>query len=1053
MPKWSKEQEKAIYTLNKNILVSASAGSGKTTVLIARLLHLVKDKKVPIDEILAMTFTEAAANEMKKRLSVSLLEAIEASNNEDETIYLQTQLANMSKSYISTIHGFCLRIIESYYYMIGIDKTRTTNILDDSIKVELLNESINESLTYYAQDTHMIALLTLFSSKGNDTQLKETIIKLFHLANSKSDPISFLQQCKGHLVSNIQDYDEVIKQYFFDYLDVQCNLLLEKLETRKIIDDGEQLDNIEDKITSIHTCKQHIQQQEYMLFKELWFTQSKVIIKKIKDVEESDVLKKEIEDIESTLHEILFDEDQFVTYTNENYPLLCLLCDIVIHVINQYNLKKEEVRGIDFDDMEQFALRILQANNHYIAKKYQSHFYEIMVDEFQDSNDVQAELVHLICKKNNVFRVGDIKQSIYGFRHATPDIMKALMDNKQEDDEIIYLSSNYRSKQSIVDFNNYLFTKVMNVDGFSKAFHSYDATQTGLTSQAEDNCPIELHLINDASINEGNFDKLSKDELKSSYIVNQMLRLKEEKGYDFKDFVVLIRQNDRANDLKQAFDDYQIPYFINMKDGFYHSSAITYVTNFLKALLHPHDNLCMCALLLSPFFKFSNNDLAKAKLEKQQDSFYTYFKNENKINSFIQLRESIKQMQITDVLEAIYKFNDYYFYQTSGQEKSNLDKLMEITYMQQSKEAMTLTSFIELLNKNKETKVGEAIPIGLQDNVVRVMSIHQSKGLQFPVVFLYSRESIKILDTIGLINFDSELHAGLHYLQQKDRLLYPTIERIAINNKLSKNALEEEMRILYVATTRAQNEMYIIDCAKNINDQALSATQLYNNSGYTKWITQAFHSPMPDLFQIHMIDTMWKNQIQEKEVFISDILQTYTQSVQQIHALAPSENEIFSFTPRAFVLDEDKFMQRGSDIHKMVELLPLMVDDISIISKCAIDNNISLSTKDIHSLFMLYKDPIFSASLQHEVYHELSFMTKKEDQMIHGYMDYVSISPDEVILIDFKSDRNVSETDLIERYEGQLKTYDEALCVMYPTHTIHTYIYSFTLEKVIKIYC
>ncbi len=1052
MPKWSEQQEKAIYTLDKNILVSASAGSGKTTVLIARLLHLVKDKKVPIDTILAMTFTEAAANEMKKRLAVSLQDAIQSSDEEEERKYLNQQLANMSKAYISTIHGFCLRIIENYYYMIGIDKKRTTNILDDATKSQLLEESMNSSLIKYKDHPLMLDVLRLFSPRADDNKpLKQSILKLFYLANSKSKPTQFLEACKGSTLTCIHDYSSDIKTYFFDYLLVQNDLILNKLEIRKQIDDGEQLPFIVEKIGSLQTGRAHLINHEYMMYKDIFFKQSIILIKKIKDIDESDILKKEIEAIESSLHSILFDEQQFISYTNNNHPILCLLCDIVLEVITQYNEKKEMIRGIDFDDMEQFALRILQASDSYIAKKYQQHFYEIMVDEFQDSNDVQAELVNLICKVNNVFRVGDIKQSIYGFRHATPAIMKSLMKNKQVHDEVIFLSSNYRSKKSIVDFNNYLYTALMNVDGFSKAFNEHDATQTGLPSQAQDNCAIELHLINDKSINEDRFDKLSKDELKSSYIVNQMLRLKSEKGYDFKDFVVLTRQNDKAFSLKKAFDDYAIPYFINMKDGFYHSRAITFVSNFLKALENPHDDLCMCALLLSPFFAFTNNDLALAKLNKGDDSFYTYFKQIGRIDSFTSLKQTLTQIQMSDLLEKIYHFNQYYFSYTSAQEKSNLDKLLELTYLQQSKQALTLPLFLEMLEKNKDTKVGEAIPIGLQDDVVRVMSIHQSKGLQFPVVFLYSRESIRIMDTSGLINYDANLHIGLHYMNQRNRILYPTIERIAINHKITKNALEEEMRILYVATTRAQNEMYIVDCAKTIDNHPLNATQLYNNSGYTKWITQAFHTPMPDLFNIYQIDALWENIALDKVDAKMHTIQSYNKKCDHLTSVAPSEKEVVSMKPSSFVLNEDTYLERGNNLHRMVEVLPNSVS-ASTIEQYANAHHIVLSSKDSQALLALYQNQIFINCLTKEVFHELSFMTQKDNQIIHGYMDFVSISDSSLVLIDFKSDRNVDNDILIARYQSQIDTYYEALLVMYPMHLIETYIYSFSLQRMIKIH-
>ncbi len=1054
MTTWSKEQEQAIYTTGHNILVSASAGSGKTTVLIARLLNLVQKERVNIDRILAMTFTEAAANEMKKRLSEALQKAIQEEQTPfEEKVYLQQQLANMSKAYISTIHGFCLRIIENYYYLIGLDKARTKNILDDATRTLLLKESMDEAFAQYANHPTMIDLLSTFSARADNNQiLRESLLKLFYLANSKSDPNEFLMHCKGRNVQTILDYQQEVKEYFFDYLSVQIAQIIDKVEIRKQVDDGEQLEILHEKMEQLLLCQALLRQQNYPSFKDAFFKQSLLLIKKMKDHDESAQLKKEIESLEESLHAILFDEETYIKHTQANQPLLSLLSDLCISMRAAYALKKQQVRGIDFDDMEQFALRILQAENGYIAEYYKNHFYEIMVDEFQDSNDVQDELVSLICKKNNVFRVGDIKQSIYGFRHASPAIMKGIMKRKGKYDQIIYLSSNYRSKKKIVDFNNHLYTKIMNVKGFSKAFSHHDATQTGLEAQEKDNCPIEMHLIDDVSINENVFQKQSKDQMKASYIVHKMLELREKRGYAFKDFVILIRQNDKANVLKEVFDEMRIPYFINMKDGFYHSPAIIHVSTFLKALVNPHDDLIFCALLLSPFFHFCDDDLAQAKLNKQQSSFFTYFDTHYDLRAFKDIYTSASQLQMNDLLQAIMYTNHYYFDYTNAQEKSNLDKLLELIHQQQSKQAFTLDDLIAFIDENKDTKVGEAIPIGLQDDVVRVMSIHQSKGLQFPVVFLYSKPNISISDTTGIVALDATMHIGMQHIDLKNRLSYPTIERIAINHKITKDALQEEMRILYVATTRAQNEMYIVDCLKAREVYPLNVTEIYQNSGYTKWILQAYPLSNPFLFKIIRVDKQWKMNPLTQAITTKRERKNYSYEFESLESLAPSDSEVFSFTPATFQLNEDQYMQRGTNLHKMVECMQQQVVETHHLYELASALQISLTKQDEIALLALFNNPIYLSSQSMACHHEFAFMTKANNRLIHGYMDYVAYDDTSLIMIDFKSDRNVTKEDLLMRYEKQIDTYYEALCILFPNHTIQTYIYSFSLQKMITIH-
>lgn len=1054
MPKWNPQQEKAIYTMDKNILVSASAGSGKTTVLIARLLHLVKDKRIEIDRILAMTFTEAAANEMKKRLAKELQDALATAENEEERNYLNKQLANMSKANISTIHGFCLNVIQNYYYAIGLNKEAITNIMDDSTKSILLRKSMDETFSRYMYDKTFVTLCQVFSTKADsNTNLQDAITSFFYLATAKSDPELFLENCRKKKITSFSQYDKQILTYFFDYLLVQVDSLIDALtQARYYYDDIEDMDLVNEKLASLSECSKYIDQQDYANFREVFLEQSLKSIKKVKDQPELDAIKKEIEALEGKLHSILYDESTFIEQSNQNVPLINCFIDVCSFFIDCYTRAKKEMKLIDFSDMEHFALRILQANNHMVASYYREHFYEIMVDEFQDSNDVQDTLVKLICKDNNVFRVGDIKQSIYGFRHATPDIMRSLIENTSEHDEVIYLSYNYRSKKSIVDFNNTLFDKLMNVNGFASSFSENDCTLTGLDAQAQDNVATEIHLISEKQINEGRFQKFSRDELKANYIASSIIKMKEEKGYDYKDFVVLVKTNAKSECLREAFERLNIPYFINMKHGFYDSSAIQNVTAFLKALNNPHDDIAMCALLLSPYFQMNDEDLAQIKLAKENgNSFYGYLSNQSILTPFNELLKKSRTQKVSEILQDIFYYHNYYEDYTTQQEKSNLDKLYEMVCMKETQQSLSLFAFLNMIEDSKNTQVGEAIPISNNDDVVRVMSIHQSKGLQFPVVFLYSIDSLNLFDTKGMIAFDDSLGIALNYMNLDNRLVYTGVERIALNHKATKSALEEEMRVLYVATTRAQNEMYIIDCREEKSISSLSKVEIYKKNSFTSWILQAYQFADPDLFKTKYINRMWESKAQPSLEAKQQTIKKYAYPVQMSNTLSPSETEVFTFTPAPFRLDEDEAFQRGSDLHKMIEKLPDTNWNQAIINNIAIMNQIKLDEHDIDVLLALCENEVFAKSQLAEVYHEMPFMVSDEDTIIHGFMDYVSIMDNEIILVDFKSDRHISINELIKRYHLQIETYKKALTILYPTKQINAYIYSFELKQMIEI--
>ncbi len=1045
MSNYSKEQQAAIYTMDKNILVSASAGSGKTTVLIARLLHIVKDKRIDISKILAMTFTEAAANEMKKRLGIELLRQLQNASNEEDSAYLQTQLAKMENASISTIHGFCLQVIKDYYYMIDIQQERTTNILDDMTTKKLLNESVESALKAHSDDPRFVSFLSTFSRRNQLSDTYDYIKQLVLLANTKSDPIHFLRSCMQVEKQSFKDFDVLQVSYFFDYL----NLFLQRLDDALIsFQDLQQTDIITEKLHVLADMQKAITQSDYENFRNQLFKQCKLLTKAIKDVEESKELKKEIESIEASLLALAFEEKTYVDASNNNLDCVNLFCEICISTLQFYTQSKINVKGIDFNDMEHLALRILKAHDGFVANKYKQHFFEIMVDEFQDSNAIQDELVSLICKENNVFRVGDIKQSIYGFRHATPDIMRSLIQNKSEFDEIIYLSSNYRSKKSIVDFNNALFNKLMNIRGFSSSFIKQDATTTGLDSQAHNNRAIEMHLLDDKSINEEQLPQ-SKDTLKSTYIANCIVDKVKSGEYDFKDFVVLIRSNAKALDLRDAFQQASIPYFIEMKNGFFESDAISQVLTFLKAIQNPYDNISFCALMLSSFFQFTDDTLAKAKLEKEdKETYYEYFKRTIDLQPFENFRKEASHISLSTLIQNIYHFNEFYFTYASQQHRTNLDKLLEMIVQKENKEYVSIHSFLHMIESSDEIQIGEGIPISLQENVVRVMSIHQSKGLQFPFVFLYSTTSLLSAKNKGLIAFDDTLKIGLKSIRPNKNIQYPSLERIALDHKQLLSNIEEEMRILYVATTRAQNEMYIVDCAQTNEYSSMNRAKIFKLKGYSTWIGQVYSEIISTLFQIKQIQKPFPIKQFETPSQTHVNIEKYTHQASTISQASATQNKLDKL--EAFHLDSDLFMQRGTHIHAIIERLPLSAYTKQNIKEHASLWNYSISDNDIQHILKLGNNDIFKQCHTQQTYHEYPFMVRDGESLLHGYIDFISIG-DVIYIIDFKSDRNIDRDAFIQNYQDQLQTYRKAMSLLYKDKPIYTYIYSLQLDCMIEV--
>lgn len=1068
MPEWNPMQLKAIQTKEHNILVSASAGSGKTTVLIARLMDLVMKDHVSIDSILAMTFTEAAANEMKKRLATELQKALTAARTEEEKSYITRQLTGIQTAHISTIHSFCLSIIQEYYYILGLDPQRIKSIMDNGTMVLFQQQSLEEAFAkqYQLQDASFLQLCQMFSARAeNDEALRTMIMNLAGLASSKSDPEAWLDSLAEnyHEKRLLEDLPKEIYENFFEYLVVQTAryeetlVRIDELYRLKYDDQVKKHAIVEQKLLALQDLHQALQNQDYQAYRAAFLAIVHAVVPPSPDKGDKEYarLRKSLLALEDAQLEILFSEDEFMRDIRYLYPYIKKLVDMCRDYRSAYARIKEEHKVIDFDDMEHFALEILQAKGGRVADIYREKFVEIMVDEFQDSNDVQNQLVMLICRKNNVFRVGDIKQSIYGFRHAKPSLMKGLIDHRGVFDEVIYLSNNYRSKKMIVDFNNDLFKLLMNIDGFSCSYAKEDDVETGVPAQNEDNVPICFHAVYHNEIKEAEGIIVSKNELKASYIANQILEIKEREQRKWKDFVVLVRGNARKDDMKKIFDELNIPYFIDIKYGFYQSNAVQVILSAMKCILHPHDDISFTATMLSPLFRKSTMDFAQAKLQKEKgQSYYSWF-CEHPFPGFEILQELIFQhgrLRISELINKLYEMQDYYRLHTSIQEKTNLDLLFEKAVQFEDQYASGLSSFLSQIEQIKDAQTAEAIPIGAEADVVRVMSIHQSKGLQFPVVFLWSTDKQTPIEFKDFCISDSELGLAMKAMDLPQRYVRTTIPRIAMEHKKDKEELEEEMRILYVATTRAQTQMHIVDCILELDTykHPLSMSQVYNRNGYTSWILQTFLCNPSPLFTVKEVHRLWHSEVQQAEAGVYHPFRVYEKPSKSIELVTASAQETRELP--AFTFDDD---MQGSDygtmMHKMIEALQAPVWSRDVILQVANQQLVELKEWDIQTLLQLGKDPDYLSAYRGDVHHEMPFMVKDGSQILHGYMDFVSIQNDLMIILDFKTDSLKEDAEFIQRYKGQLAMYKKAMHILYPKHSITTCIYSLHLHRMIAI--
>lgn len=1031
MPQFNPQQQEAIDILNKNIIVSASAGAGKTTVLIARLMKRILQDKVHISTICALTFTDAAAQEMKSRL----LNELHQEYNTNKTSFLEEQIALVETAEITTIHSYCLSLIKNYGYIIGINQSRSDNILNDTqvmlLKKEAFNNVLNQWLDTRYDETY--ELLDYFSSNPIDFNALE---------NAINDAATWLRSRKDQnkAINNVIDlykaddlnqwpqiyqdlfftkYEEVLSQALFHLNNIIGIVDQEAKTTTKPFKNNIILREKSDLITELLIqCKNHDITFYDSLIQAFDFN--------LITVRGSDAYKEAREPLVKLI------EDNFETYqtldhhfaiNNELLPFVQNFISFSLNFIDEYQHLKELDNTLDFDDFEHYALEILNADNGAIAKELKNHYQEIMVDEFQDTNEIQDEIIRLISNGHNLFRVGDIKQSIYKFRGAKPQIMKKLM--KDDDHKNLYLSYNYRSKEPIVMFNNDVFDKLMNETNESE-YTKQDHVLCGLESQKENGTPVELHLF---ETNKETEYELTKNEQRAKHIAQQVIH-HHHLGYDFKDMTVLIRSHAQKLFLKKAFEEVNIPHYMSEQTGFFNSEIVTAVMNLLRYSQNNNDYY-LAQALLSPLFDFNENDLAILKLSGE-GSFNQQLKNYNPsfYTKLMSMIRSWSYKDIVSILQEIYTLNNAYNEKLSIQDKTNLDFLLDKAIMFQEDTTPSIQAFLNFYDalEEQDDKTSEASHLSVEDDVVEAMTIHQSKGLQFPIVFYWGGGSLNVRDHHDFLVTDDDFGLAFNHLSHPYRLETKTLLRDLVEYKQTHEELEEMLRLLYVALTRPQVKLIVVDVYNEFEKKTLNSHLLLN---YKRQADLLLAAANPENTAV-MID--------DASAITNKTLEDNT-----IWGVRPSfENLNISIEKTYHAIDLDSLdlnpqskwaMDFGTRLHEAIEALPNERWDERLLDQYE---------TPIKNRLLLYNQHPFTFDLYsfNTIEHELPFLFKDNDDIVSGIIDFVAINPDKIVIVDFKSD-NADKNTLFERYEEQLIRYKKALDIIYPEHEIETYIYSF----------
>ncbi len=887
---FTEEQSKAIYSKNADILVAAAAGSGKTAVLVERIINIISDVQNPvdIDKMLIVTFTDAAANEMKQRISAAISKLLEKNPN-DEHLLRQSLLVNRAN--ISTIHSFCSKVIRQNFNQIDIDPAFR---IADKIEIMLIKQQLISELfeNEYANEDNQLFfdLVEFFGDKIHDDSFVELFLRIYEFSVSNPWPEEFIKSAAEKFdLSGVESLDETIwAKIIKEDISVRLEYMLRCLEIMEKIckmpgGPEKYLENIVDDRLVLESTLKYTKKSLDCLYENL--DQFKPVrLKTIKANElDSEELKekfkrirdKEIKDDITDIKKKYFfkSPEEMLEDIKKIYPLMNYLSELVVKFSKAFTQMKREKNILDFNDLEHFCLQILleegsNENNIRYSKaavEFQNKFHEILIDEYQDINYVQELILSSVSKKHNRFMVGDIKQSIYRFRRARPELFIQKYNSYSEkdgDDNLkIDLYRNFRSRKSVINSINFIFYQIMSQEVGEVFYNESQALYAGAEYLENEKASgaTEIILIEDkfkGDIDEG-IEELHKIELEAHIVAKRILELKEksfvqEKGEQrpvkFSDIVILVRSIESTGEtFTEILKKYDIPVYANTNNGFFDSLEVLTILSFLQIIDNPRQDIDLITVLHSPVYAFSADELLEIRSTsgtrpiqqeklsaKKAMSFYDCLKQYNskpeiksKINRFLNDLNHWRELRVfTPINEIIFKIYDetnYYDYvgvmQGGNIRQANLRALQEKAVEFEATSLKSLFHFVKYIERIQKINndIGNAKIISENENLVRMMTVHKSKGLEFPIVFvsLLGKE-FNFKDEKNKLNIHHELGFGPVYLDLENRIRSNTIAKIAVNKKMRKESVSEEMRIFYTALTRAKEKLILSGTISNL---------------------------------------------------------------------------------------------------------------------------------------------------------------------------------------------------------------------------------------------
>lgn len=1145
--KWTKEQLDAINVRNSKVLVAAGAGSGKTAVLVERIIRKVIDDKIDIDKMLIVTFTNAAASEMKERIRARLYD--EVANNPS----LQKQILYLNRSSIMTIDAFCKKAIKDYFYKIDIDPNFkiADNTENELLRLEAIDEVLEE--LYEQNDVNVIEVLDAYSTNRSDENLINLILSIHRFIQSCPKPLEWLaEKCDMYNV-DVDDFsDTPWGKMLIDYTRKTIREVIDELKTVEeeliaIPDAANYLLTIQDDIFRLEALRKNNFKWDdyYEEFRKIEFSQLKRAPKLDEDT------RKYVQDARKKMKGLMddyFKEKVFISTSDEIlndieyvYSNLNVIYSIVKAFDERFKKKKADKNLLDFSDIEHLCLKLFEENDD-VVDDFKNKYSEILIDEYQDSNLIQEEILTKIAN-DSVFMVGDVKQSIYKFRQAKPELFLEKYNSYPNYDEDvqckenkILLFKNFRSNQNIIDEVNFIFKNIMFKETGEIDYTEKEYLKFGASYYPVEGKTAELHII-DKKVSEESLidddDIEEKPQLEARVVAKRIEELvgvfevydKETKCMRkarYSDIVILLRATKGYTDtLQDELSLRNIPVYVDVKSGYFENAEVQIILSLLKIIDNPYQDVPLLAVLRSPIGNFDVNELTKIRMYDKKCSFYDALliamsNGDAKVKAFIDRlnvwREKSRYQAIDEFISYLYENTGYYYYVSllpHGESRQNNLKVLLKKASEYSKSTFKgLYNFLTFIENVKTSSGDFDAPSELSeaDDVVRIMSIHKSKGLEFPIVFLCGTgRKFNTKDLSNKIIFHQDLGLGVDIINVKKRITYESIPKLAIKLQNQKELLAEEMRILYVAMTRAREKLIITALTQNLEkrfkewESPISMYGISTAKSYADWICKVALSikndwdvkewSYDDVLNIDdVVIKKLENSVTDAEyddlkekVFIDgriNWMYPYITSTKLPTKLSVSElkrlNNIYDYTESQSVrsmeipsfINEDEAVGAvyGTLLHNKMEKLDFErlnvdevledVDDIDVRKKLYNDINKFLNSQlfsIIKGADKIYKEIPFNLNVSVKNIFGVDDASASDEIMVQGIIDLYAETQEGYIVVDYKSDHLFNSEEFKARYQKQLEYYKLALETMTGKKVLGTYIYSFSMEKEIKI--